>query len=326
MEIGMNNNSLYQSRHFRLEQLADGIYAAINTNDGWAIGNAGIIDLGDRTLVYDAFISPEAAMDLRDAAESITGRAVHMLINSHYHNDHIWGNQAFSAETDILSSTKTRELITTEGSKEVQEYRKIARERLETLETQFANTRDKTTLNLLKLNIAYFQAINATLPILHIRLPNLTFTGNMTFNGSRRSARLITYEGGHCGSDTILYLPDDGIVFMEDLLFSGFHPYLAEGNPYEIQRILAEVRKLQAKTFVPGHGPVGGASHLDWMVGYIDNLNSLVGEVIKNGGTESELDKITMPGEYQNLIFPNIFKDNLKLLYQRQLISGSGFV
>ena len=45
----------FESRHFRLEQLADGVYACINADGGWAICNAGIIDLGNRTLVFDAF-------------------------------------------------------------------------------------------------------------------------------------------------------------------------------------------------------------------------------------------------------------------------------
>jgi hypothetical protein len=48
----------FQSDHFRLYQLADGVFAAIALNGGAAISNAGIIDLGDRTLIFDTFISP----------------------------------------------------------------------------------------------------------------------------------------------------------------------------------------------------------------------------------------------------------------------------
>ncbi len=59
----MSNISTFTSRHFNLEQLADGVYAAIHAEEGWAICNAGIIDLGDRTLVFDSFMSPQAAID-----------------------------------------------------------------------------------------------------------------------------------------------------------------------------------------------------------------------------------------------------------------------
>jgi cyclase len=84
--------------------LADGVYAAIHIDGGAAIGNAGIVDLGDRTLIYDTFLTPQAAEDLRIAAEALTGRPIDAVLNSHWHNDHIWGNQVFSANTEIIST------------------------------------------------------------------------------------------------------------------------------------------------------------------------------------------------------------------------------
>jgi TatD DNase family protein len=73
---------LPQSKHFRLEELSDGVYAAIHIAGGAAISNAGIVDLGDRTVVYDAFMSPQAADDLRSAAEALLGRPIDAVINS----------------------------------------------------------------------------------------------------------------------------------------------------------------------------------------------------------------------------------------------------
>ena len=322
----MSKLSLFQSRHFDLEQLADGVYAAINARDGWAMCNAGIIDLGDRTLVYDAFISPQAASDLKAAAEHLTHRPVHTVIDSHYHNDHVWGNQAFSAETDIISTAKTRELIMTEGSKEIQGCKEVIQQRLESTEAQFAHVQGQFELDDLKLHLTYYQAINAALPILEIRLPNITFSGDLAFEGSRRSARLLTYDNVHCGSDALLYLPQDGIVFMEDVLFSGFHPYLEEGNPENIRHTLAEAKRLGAKWYIPGHGPIGDGPQLDWMDGYINCLKSLASEAIKKGVDENELEKITIPAEYHGLLFPQYFIINLKFLYKRQITGGAGLV
>jgi len=318
-----------QSRHFRLEQLAEGVYAAIHnlhTEYGWAGCNAGIVDLGDRTLVFDAFESPEAARDLRDVAESLTGRKVHAVINSHPHNDHYWGNQVFGPDVDIISTTKTRELIATEGPGEVQWYRDTTQNRLEILEAQFAEAHDEATRIHLRFLCFYYQALIELLPELQIRLPNLTFTGDLTFNGPKRSAKLITFDGGHSMSDTILHIPEEGIVFMADLLFIDIHPYFPDGDPEEIQRNLAEVRKMQAKTFVPGHGPVGQTLHLDWMDEYIGTLNSLVREAINRGVTEAEIDKIAVPREYEHLIMPTFFPANLKFLYQKQITMGAGLV
>lgn len=322
----MDNLNPFSSRHFRLEQLADGVYAAIHSDDGWAICNAGIIDLGDRTLVFDTFLSLEAAKDLRDAAERLTGRSVHAVINSHPHNDHIWGNQIYSADVDIISTTRTRDLIATEGPLEIQEFRDVSPQRLEAVEAQRSKARDETELALLRYSSVYYQAILATLPKLQLRLPNITFTGELSFRGPKRSAKLITFEGAHSGSDAILHLPDDGIVFMSDLLFIGVHPYLPDGDPDKIKLILAQVRKLQAKIFVPGHGPVGQTLHLDWMDGYINTLDELVRKAMENRATEEDIGKIAMPSEYQRLIFPTFFPANLMFLYQRQKTCDAGLV
>jgi cyclase len=81
---------IFNSRHFHIDQLREGVYAAINAAQGWPICNAETIDFGDRTMVFDTFTSPQAASDPRQAAEHFTGRAVGMLINSHDHNGHIW--------------------------------------------------------------------------------------------------------------------------------------------------------------------------------------------------------------------------------------------
>jgi cyclase len=86
---------LPESKHFQIERLADGVYAAIASEQGYAICNVGIIDIGDRTILFDTFISPEAARDLLKATEQLTSHKITHVINSHGHNDHIRGNQVF---------------------------------------------------------------------------------------------------------------------------------------------------------------------------------------------------------------------------------------
>jgi cyclase len=144
----MSDQHSLGSRHFRLERLADGIWAAIHIDGGWAQSNAGIIDLGDRTLVFDTFINPEAATDLRAVALELTGRPAVTVINSHSHNDHMWGNQAFPPETDIISTTKTRELITAEWEEEYEWCREHSAQRLEQLQARLHEETDEAAWRL----------------------------------------------------------------------------------------------------------------------------------------------------------------------------------
>lgn len=320
----MRDQQSFSSKHFRLERLADGVYAAIHVDGGWAQSNAGIIDLGDRTLIFDTFINPKAATDLRAAAEELTGRSIDAVINSHYHNDHIWGNQIYRPDTDIISTTKTRELITTEGVEEYNSCQDHSQQRLEELEAQLQEEPNEAARRLLSYVITYCQAILATMPMLEVRLPNLTFSERLVFRGSKRLAELITFGGGHTGSDAVLYLPDERIVFMADLLFIGVHPYLADGDPDETLRIIGQVMQLDPKNLVPGHGPVGTIDHLKLMVQYIDALNALVQKMLEDGATEEEITKSAMPETYKNWMFPSFFPQNMKFLYQRLLSKRAG--
>ena len=116
----MPSKTVTLSPHFTIHELAQGVFAAIATRGGAAISNSGIIDLGDSTLIYDTFLTPQAAKDLRTAAIELTGRDPEIIVNSHYHNDHIWGNQVFSPQARIISTSQTRQLIQTEGKAELE--------------------------------------------------------------------------------------------------------------------------------------------------------------------------------------------------------------
>ena len=55
----------------RIEQLADGVFASIAEEGDLAVGNAGFVDLGGETLVFDTHVSVAAGRELRAAAERV---------------------------------------------------------------------------------------------------------------------------------------------------------------------------------------------------------------------------------------------------------------
>jgi glyoxylase-like metal-dependent hydrolase (beta-lactamase superfamily II) len=308
----------YQSKHFTLEQIGEGVYTAIARPEGWAISNAGIIDLGDRTLVFDTFMTPMAAHDLRLAAESLTGREVSLVINSHYHNDHIWGNQDFHPEADIISTAATRHLIGTGGMQEYTYYKDNSESRLKALRKQYNGIKDQERRQELAPQLTYYQALAETMPILEVRPPNLTFVEDLEFHGSQRSAVLIPTSGGHTASDAILYLPELKILFLSDLLFVQCHPYLGDGNPAEWSSILETIeQKYPAKMYVSGHGPLGAKKDLKLVREYIADLRSLAQESVSAGQPETALADVRIPRRYSSWEMPNFFYDNLRFLYKK---------
>ena len=218
--------------------------------------------------------------------------------------------------TGMHSSTiQTRGLITTLGADEHRWFAAHSQERLDALVTQLDQEKDEASRRLTSYTITYYRTILEALPELQIRLPNVTFADQMDFHGPRRLANLICY-GGHTPSDSILYLPEERIIFMADLLFTGTHPYLPDGNPDEMRRTLTRIMQMPAETLVPGHGQLGNASDVKKMVRYIDRLEMLVEEGMRRGMTDDDLVRLPMPDTYRDWIFPTFFPSNLRFLYE----------
>ena len=309
------------SKHFRLEVLAQGVYAAIHVDGGTAIGNAGSVDLGDRTVIFDSLFTPQAAADLRTAGEALSGRPIDAVINSHYHNDHIWGNQAFSPDTDIISTVETRRLIlNTRGCDDYDAFLENPEADVEHTERLCQATKDEGELRQLRAWLDYHRSRVQAKSVLRVRPPNVTFTQRMAFHGAERSAELVCFDGGgHTASDSVLFLPEEGIVFMSDLLFSDMHPWLGSADPDRLYDILHEVSDLDPKILVPGHGPVGGPESLDAMQQYLGLLDVLARGMVESGEPEEKADELAIPEPFGDWLFSTSFPHCVRFFYQRRL-------
>lgn len=313
-----------ESKHFKLQMLAEGIYTALAADGGAAICNAGLVDLGGQVLVFDTFLTPQAAKDLRKAAVKVFGRAPQIVINSHYHNDHTWGNQVFAGEAQIFSSTLTRDLISTSGMEEYEWHTAHAQQRFEALQTAEPDVGEgKQAENLLWLG--YYAGLVEALPHLILCKADVTFNRALEIHGTRYTAKLITYEGAHTGSDSILHIPEAGIIYMSDLLFVGCHPYLGDGDPDILLNVLKEVCELNATCLVPGHGSVGTIHDVKLLIEYIDYCFEVAKTQVKTGRmSEAEIKAVKLDDRFRNWIIPQFFQSNIQFLCTRFGKKGGG--
>jgi cyclase len=215
---------------YDLRQVGDGIWAAIVDDEPPAVGNAAIVDLGDETLVFDTTLSFRLATGLRDDARRLTGRDASILANSHWHGDHVFGNQSF-ADIRIVSTTGTKELIETVGAQRlVQRKEQHGREFPELLEVELTP-------------------------------PTETFDELLDLG----RAELVTYGGGHTKSDAVLWVADAGVLLAADLVVIDTHSWVGDGDVQSWRSILTRLAELDPATVVPGHGPAGTADDLDLM-------------------------------------------------------------
>jgi cyclase len=282
--------TLPTTEHFKIEKLAEGAYAALGRAGGAAYSNAGIIDLGDQTLIFDTFNTPQAGKELRTAAEQLTGRPANYVIISHAHADHWCGNQAFDPHTPIITTHKTRE--TMPGATDwLRGYKKdpaALEKQIQEDQKRLETETDPRWRASIERSIAGMRHTLEALPTLELRLPNWTFDGRLDFHGSQRTAELITSGPGHTPSDATLVLPAEGIMFMGDLGFFQCQPFMVFCEPAAWTAQLEQMEGSEIEVFVPGHGPLGTKADLALQRRYITLLDELVIKIIKQGGSAEQ--------------------------------------
>jgi len=198
-------------------------------------------------------------------------------------------------------------------------YKERAAADLASTQAQYQATHDESQRRQLAVWIDYHQGFLEAEPTLEVRLPNVTFTERLVLQGTRRAAELIPFTGGHCASDCVLFLPQEGIVFMNDLLFIGYDPWLGEGDPDKLLGILKAIDDLDPKTLVPGHGPVGRQDSLRQMGQYVCTLHELAREMVDDGEAEVKIDAMMVPEPYDDWLFSAFFALNIRFLHERRL-------
>jgi len=271
-------------------------------------------------MVFDTFVNVSAAKELKEAAERATRRTIGYVVNSHAHRDHYRGNQVFT-DAIIVADRKSRDEM---AKRKRNESERVEREGLEAIrreveeEFKFWKSNPTTTESDKILWDGYRDGILHGLDTYKLRVPDLSFETTMTFHGTERNAEAITCGGGHSQSDALVYLPEERIAFLGDLLFINYQPALFNGDPNELLRILDKVEALGAKTLVPGHGPVGTSEDIAPMRDYVAALEKTVKEVAASGGDPERAAEKPIAAPFDSWKWHSFYKENVEFLFQRK--------
>ncbi|MBC7877406.1 MAG: MBL fold metallo-hydrolase [Anaerolineales bacterium] len=312
----MTPKTFPQSEHITLHELADGVYAALAQEYGLGASNSGIVDLGDRTLVFDTTLSPASAADLRNAAEYLTGRPVDCVLNSHWHLDHVLGNTVFAPETEFYATTRTSEIMVEKIPENILELKKHWPEQQAEWAEKAKMAKDEAERVDYEDGVRFAQKIIDTFLQLELRLPDRTFTDRIEFKGTKRSVEFVTYGGGHTDSDAILHLPAERIVFSGDLLVIKFHPSLIDGRPREWLDILAKIKLLDPVQLVPGHGRLGTLVDVTSIERYINEILQMAEKNWGEGGTAESAAALQPPTFTEGWNNIEGFALNMKFLHE----------
>ncbi|SET90592.1 MBL fold metallo-hydrolase [Paenibacillus sp. NFR01] len=306
---------MYLSGHFQIHSLAEGIFALEAAEYGGAMSNAGIIDMGGYTLVFDTFNTPQAGNDLHTAAMELLGQPVRYVVNSHFHGDHVRGNQHFG-DAVIVSSRLTRELMLSSQQAWLDRMTPL----LPQLEADIAGVKrqideavDEAVRSRQNGQRIVLEELRESIQTLEFRYPEVTFGQKLSFHGAARSAELFTVGAAHTPCDSVLVLPEEGILFAGDVIAVDNHPLLTDGDPEHWLEALSELEQLGARQIVPGHGPVGGPESITRIREYIQDLLAL-GANPRAGLPAAEY---PIPEAYRGWHADGVFHRNLEFLFGR---------
>ena len=90
--------------------------------------------------------------------------------------------------------------------------------------------------------------------VLKTRLPDQTYRDRVTLHLGGKEIRILHLGRGHTKGDSIIFVPDDRIVYLSELYNHNEFPSLADSYSGDWVAALEVAEALAADVFVPGHG------------------------------------------------------------------------
>ncbi len=208
-----------------MREITPGVYAYFQAEGGWFLSNAGLIVGDDCAIVIDSLGTIGFNRDFLEEIQQVTDKPVRYLVNTHHHGDHIYGNHLFTGATAICH-TRCREEIRKTGEPDPERLSQV------------------------------FPGLDFT--GVRMTLPDITFERQLTLYPGKREVLLLYYQPAHTVGDIIAWLPQDGIVFAGDLLFLYSTPLCLQGSFNGWIEVMKAMADLDARVYIPGHGPQCG--------------------------------------------------------------------
>lgn len=207
----------------RITELADGVYGYISDFDP----NCGFIVGDDAVTLIDTRPTPMMARAFLDDIRTVTDKPVKFIVLTHYHAVRVLGASAFPGAPAIISSQGTRDWIVTRGH------------------ADFESEVDRFP--------RLFQGVEE---IPGLTMPELTFDETMTLWLGTREIQLRCLGRGHSQGDTVVYLPDCGVLFAGDLVENRCGVYAGDAYLQDWLETLKAIDTMEPRILVPGRGAV----------------------------------------------------------------------
>lgn len=270
---------------FELVRVTDGVYLAKSKPVYKHNSNAAVIVLDDGVLVADTHSKPSAARALRKQIQTVTDKPVRYVVDTHFHWDHAWGNQAYQDDktVQIISSEATYQGLAQTGAARMRHDTAVLPDEIKTVKARLAEATDPVRKRNIEAVIANAENFLAEMKDAPLTLPTLTFKERLVLRGPSRTAELICLGHAHSNGDTVIYLPKEKVLVAGDMVHS-LMPYMGDSSPYAWIRALDELLKLDIEYVFGGHGDaMKGKATIQLWRDYLSDLMAETAEAYARG-------------------------------------------
>ena len=202
-------------------KLSDHAYAYTAEGDP----NTGIVIGDDAVMVIDTQATPVMAQDVIRRIREVTDKPIKYVVLSHYHAVRVLGASSYQPE-HVIASDDTLSLIRERGEQDkASEIGRFPR---------------------------LFRAVESV-PA-GLTWPTMTFQGRMTLWLGKLEVQLIQLGRGHTKGDTVVWLPQEKILFSGDLVEFDATPYAGDAYFSDWPQTLDNIAALKPEKLVPGRG------------------------------------------------------------------------
>jgi glyoxylase-like metal-dependent hydrolase (beta-lactamase superfamily II) len=255
--------------NFEVQKIAEGVYAVIRKElPGLMVdaNNVFIIN-DDDVIVVDANGAPAITKEVLAALRKLTSKPVKYVINTHYHDDHIRGNQVYRdafPNVEFIAHTFARQYLPNQGAINRKNFLEgaprfaadirgfIAQNKSLTGAALTEEERASYTSDLRLIDLVLSEGAQA-----QTVLPTITLEDRLTLYRGDRVIDIRHIGSGHTAGDVVVHLPKENILITGDLVV---WPVPLVGNPQsrigDWASTLEKLIALRPAIIVPGHGPV----------------------------------------------------------------------
>jgi cyclase len=218
-----------------LTEVADGCLAYVQGSGRWGWSNAGLVVGDGSSLLVDTLFDLRLTRCMLDRFEQHTQAApIATVVNTHANGDHCYGNELVGA-AEIVASTAT-----------AHEMALVPPALLAGL-----TAADGELGDLFRRFFGEFEFEG-----IELRTPDRTFDGRLDLDVGGRLVELVEVGPAHTAGDTLVVVPDAGVVYTGDILFIGGTPIVWAGPIANWIAACDLMLGMDVDVVVPGHGPI----------------------------------------------------------------------